>query len=192
MSDLAKSCGFCGEMFSRDKRNTRAYWEKAKYCSQACAGSANRLRIEAMRQTKAETFSKWLIKSDGCWLWSGARDKDGYGIFTYARASYRAAKVALELDGRPVPKGLYACHTCDNPPCVRPDHLYPGTPIQNSADARARGRLAIGSKRSTLTEADVLAIRAASGTHESIAAHYGVSRPAISLIRERKTWRHVP
>jgi hypothetical protein len=182
-----KSCGHCGEVFSRDPRNTWAYWEKAKYCGQACAGLANSKRAEAERISKAEAFTKWVIKSDnGCCEWSGARDKDGYGIFSYAGISDRAAKVALELNGRPVPKGLYACHTCDNPPCVRTDHLYPGTPTQNMADAKERGRL---NPRTKLTPDQVRDIRSATGTHDEIAAAFGVSRPNVSLIREGKTWR---
>jgi hypothetical protein len=181
-----KTCEHCGDVFSRDTRNTWAYWEKAKYCGHACAGMAHRARLEGKRLSKAETFSRWVIKSDGCWIWSGATDKDGYGIFSYGRKSYRAAKLALELDGRPVPKGLYACHTCDNPPCIRPDHLYPGTPTQNMADAIARGRL---NPRTKLTADQVVDIRRAAGTHDEIAATFGVSRANISLIREGKTWR---
>jgi len=186
-----KICASCGEPFARDKRCTWAYWGKAKYCGQACAGIANRARLEANRLTKSESFSKWILKSDGCWPWSGAQDKDGYGVFTYGGVTYRAPKMALELDGRPVPKGLYACHTCDNPPCVRPDHLYPGTPSQNMADAIARNRIRHGAK-AKLSEDDVVAIRAMAGTHEAIARQFGVSPSNVTMIRQRKTWRRVP
>jgi len=182
-----KVCGHCGEVFMRDPRNTWAYWERAKYCGHTCAGLANSKRAEVARLPMAEAFDRWVIKSDnGCHEWSGAKDKEGYGIFSYAGVSYRSAKVALELDGRPVPKGLYACHTCDNPPCVRRDHLYPGTPTQNMADAMARGRL---NPRTKLTPDQVIEIRCATGTHHEIAAAFGVSRASVSLIREGKTWR---
>lgn len=136
----------------------------------------------------SDAFDKWVEKTDGCWNWTGARDKDGYGIFSYARKTRRAAKMALQIDGRPVPAGHYACHHCDNPACVRPDHLYAGTPTENSADAVARQRLRPKTK---LTANQVRLIRSASGTHEEIAASFGVSRANVSLIRESKTWRHI-
>lgn len=187
-----KACEHCGELFGKDPRNTWAYFERAKYCSRQCFGAATTRKADATRATMADEFGRWFAKGDGCWEWTGALDKDGYGVFSYAGKTYRAPKIALELDGRPVPEGLYACHHCDNQPCVRPDHLYPGTPTQNMEDAKSRGRLASGSRRSRLSEADVVAIRASTDTHSAIAAMFGVSRAAISLIKERKTWRHLP
>lgn len=189
MSDrAAKNCAHCGGLFSRDVRNTWAYWQKAKYCSRACAGAAHSARSVANRASLEDAFSKWFTKTDGCWEWEGARDKDGYGIFSYAGKSHRAAKVALQIDGRPVPDGQYACHHCDNPACVRADHLYAGTPTENSADAIARQRLRPASK---LTAEQVKQIRSAPGTHEEIAASFGISRANVSLIREGRTWRHL-
>lgn len=183
-----KTCLHCGKEFFRDKRNTYAYWAKAKYCGHECAGAAHRINMAAKRPPVEKAFAKWFDQSAGCWEWKGARDKDGYGIFTYSRKNYRAAVMALRLDGRPVPAGKYACHDCDNPACVRPDHLYPGTPAQNMADAKRRGRLKPATK---ITAKDVREIRAATGTQDVIAAKYGISRPNVSMIRNRKTWRHV-
>jgi hypothetical protein len=137
-----------------------------------------------------DAFAQWFAKTDGCWEWTGARDKDGYGIFSYEGKSYRAAKIALALDGRPVPTGKYSCHHCDNPACVRPDHLYRGTPTQNASDAKQRNRLNPG-RKAKLNPDQVRAIRTATGTHNEIAATFGVSRATISLIRERKTWANV-
>lgn len=186
-----KACAHCGSIFARDKRNTWAYWERAKFCSRTCNAAAWSITAEKRRPPIEDVFSKYVTKSEGCWPWSGLVDKDGYGVFFHAKKQYRAAAFALGLDGRPVPKGLMACHTCDNPICVRPDHLYPGTAKQNMADAMARGRLRPGAK-AKLTEADVLAIRAASGTHEEIAARFGVVPSNVTLIRQRKTWRNIP
>lgn len=184
-----KTCAHCGGSFTKDPRNTWAYWERAKYCTQSCAGKAWRKTASERRPPIEQEFARWHERGDGCWQWLGARDKDGYGVFNYARKSYRAHAMALRLDGRPPPKGMYACHHCDNPCCVRPDHLYAGTPSDNMADAIARRRLRPNCK---LTEADAAAILAANGDHGTIAETYGVSRSTVSMIKSRRTWRHLP
>jgi len=187
-----KQCAQCGSDFARDVRNTWAYWEKrAKYCSHACAGAANSIRWAAKRPSLEDKFKSHFTKSSGCWEWQGPCDKDGYGLFFYTATQYRAARLALKLDGRPVPSGMYACHHCDNPVCVRASHLYVGSPKQNVEDALRRGRKN-PMTNAKLTEHQVIAIRKAAGTHEAIAAQYDVSRATVSLIRGRRTWRHLP
>lgn len=135
----------------------------------------------------------WHDKPDGCWEWKGARDKDGYGIFTYEAKTYRAAIMALVLLGVERKPGRYACHTCDNPSCVRPDHLYFGSPSDNVADAMQRGRMKVGSAHgaSKLTEKAVVLIREGRSTDAEFAAMFGVSKTAVLLARRGKTWRHV-
>jgi hypothetical protein len=91
-------------------------------------------------------FSRWASPepNSGCWLWEGACDKHGYGQLRFGQGgpgSLRyATHIALELAGRPVPPGRFACHTCDNPPCVNPDHLFIGSQKENMADCIAKGR----------------------------------------------------
>ena len=188
----SKACAWCGSVFYRDKRNTWKYWDLARFCTSACAGKEHSARSERMRPDKQTAFAKWFKRADeGCWQWQGARDRDGYGIFSYAGKTFRAPVVALEFDGRPVPKGMYACHHCDNPSCVRPDHLYCGTPTQNAQDAIRRGRTRLGNK-AKLSPSDVIAIRNATGTHSEIAEQFGISSSNVYFIRSRKTWRSVP
>lgn len=197
-SDVAreKHCAHCGGRFAKDPRNTWAYWSKAKYCSQACAGLAWRQRAAKKRPSFSEAFWARVVRGaeNACWGWKGCTDKSGYPIFVYQRKNYRANRVALELSGRPASKNQYACHTCDNPRCVNPAHLYPGTPTQNMRDAVARGRTQRGSRRycAKLTEADVTAIRATDAPAGELAKRYGVSASNIHMIRSRRTWRHVP
>lgn len=78
--------------------------------------------------------------SDGCWLWNGKRRANGYGIFGLCGYPYGAHRFAYFLINGNIPKGHIICHKCDNPPCVRPDHLYCGTHKDNSKDAWDRGR----------------------------------------------------
>jgi len=189
-----KTCANCGNDFEKDPRNTWAYWAKAKYCNQDCAGEAWSLEAASNRASMRETFERWIDKSQECWLWTGALDKDGYGAFSYAGKTRRAPGVALELDGRKPPPGQFACHHCDNPRCVRPSHLYVGTPASNVRDMVERGRNQRGSEHyaARLTDGDVLAIRASSEADLALSVRYGVSRSNITLIRLRKTWRHLP
>ena len=79
---------------------------------------------------------------DACWPWTGARNgRRGYGSFDHAGAH----RFALELKlGRPLAFGMFACHTCDNPPCCNPLHLFEGTHQDNVDDRQAKGRSAIG------------------------------------------------
>lgn len=192
--ETVKDCAHCRMPFSRDTRNTWAYWEKAKYCSSACAGAAHSAAADDKGSPIGIEFARWFNRGDGCWEWLGARDRNGYGAFSYAGLTRRAHVVALALDGRGPAKGQYACHHCDNPACVRPDHLYPGTPTQNMADAIARNRQQAGVRHyaAKLTDADVITIRASSDAIKIIAAQYGVSASNIAMIRRRKTWKHVP
>lgn len=81
-----------------------------------------------------------LVRPDlgECWIWTGARMR--YGYFQYGKKLIGAHRVAWELRNGPIPDGLYVLHRCDNPPCVRPDHLFLGTAADNTADMVAKGR----------------------------------------------------
>jgi hypothetical protein len=80
-------------------------------------------------------------EGDGCWLWTGSVSSR-YGVFWWEGRRHRAHRVAWEMThGRRFPAGMDACHTCDNPLCVRPDHIFPGTKSDNARDAYMKGRL---------------------------------------------------
>jgi len=93
-------------------------------------------------------FWSYVDKTDTCWLWRGMRNKEGYGLVGIPGRSQprknRAHRVAYELANGPIPKGLFVCHKCDNPSCVRPDHLFLGTANDNSQDMVSKGRVVHG------------------------------------------------
>lgn len=78
-------------------------------------------------------------EDDECWLWKGRRNASGHGRFRLAGKIHYAHRIALSIDGQDITGGL-ACHTCDNPPCVNPAHLYLGTHKTNADDCSSRGR----------------------------------------------------
>lgn len=92
-----------------------------------------------------ERFWMRVIKSDGCWLWTSPRDKDGYGRFRLDKkpgeAKGRMTRVhrfSLELHGVTIAANQQTLHHCDSPPCVRPSHLYAGTSLDNGRDMREK------------------------------------------------------
>jgi hypothetical protein len=134
-----------------------------------------------------------------CWIWTGFCDADGYGHFKWGDRSPGAHRVSWQIHYGPVPEDKpCVLHRCDNPSCVRSDHLWIGTNADNAADRvrKGRGRGAVGerNRNATLIEGDVLTIRrkvAAGEKQVAMARRYEVSRVAIHLICRRKTWRHV-
>lgn len=77
-----------------------------------------------------ERFWPKVDKTDGCWLWTAARNRDGYGMFK-VDAMRLAHRVAYELLVGPIPAGMDLDHTCHAPACVNPDHLRSTTHRQN-------------------------------------------------------------
>ena len=132
------------------------------------------------------------MNGDHCWEWPGVRDSHGYGTLGVGRRKHvKAHRVAWESAVGPIPDGMHVLHHCDNPPCVRPSHLFLGTHDDNMADMARKGR---GTPRSKLTFVQVLHAREllAQGARQSdIAGHFGVDPSTISLIATGKTWKRV-
>lgn len=132
-----------------------------------------------------------------CWEWQASRMNSGYGQFNLRLGKVTTAhRVAWTLICGDIPNGLHVCHTCDNPLCCNPDHLYLGTPAENNADAGRKGHMARdvrGEKNphSKLTTQDVLVIRSSELSNPALASIYGVTSSMIGQIRRRTSWKHV-
>ena len=151
-----------------------------------------------------ERFWKYVNKTADCWLWTGAKTYGGYGVINSGGRDgkiIRAHRLSWELHNGPFPAELDVCHKCDNPSCVRPDHLFLGTAKDNVADMVHKGRARGGAPRGSLhpqaklTEAQVVDIRArhtaGAASQRQLAREYGVDRRAIHQVVYRKTWIHV-
>ena len=75
-----------------------------------------------------------------CWPWVGGIDTGGYGHATFFGASFQAHRLAWEFAHGQIPASMLICHTCDNPPCCNPNHLFLGTPADNMRDMQKKGR----------------------------------------------------
>ena len=184
--ELVKTCLVCGAIFEKDGRYSWAYFSKQRFCSARCSGVHNSKTMK--RVTKSEKFWRHVDERDfsKCWPWQGPRDSAGYGQANWQGRILRAHALSLDLSGRPVPKGMHSCHTCDNKSCVNPAHLYVGTPAQNSRDA-----VLAGSHAKKLCKSDVIEIRASSLGAKSLSELYGVSETMIYQIKSRKKWKHI-
>lgn len=96
----------------------------------------------------AELFWPRVQKSEGCWLWTGAKDRYGYGEWIGVKLPFRGRikphRASWLLHFGDIPQELWVLHKCDNRSCVRPDHLFLGTPLDNNQDMAAKGRSARG------------------------------------------------
>ena len=136
-----------------------------------------------------------------CWPWKGAPDGHGYGRFTIAfKVRRKAHRIAFELHNGSAPKD-HACHSCDNPPCCNPAHLFDGTPLDNMHDMISKGRekhpgnFGKSNGNSKFSDDDVRDIKRRTSigqeTLSDIARSYNVTAQAISMIKRGKNWRWI-
>ena len=190
-----KPCEHCGAMFWANSFNESLGWDR--FCSRVCKEIAMAPSVDE----RLAAHTDRTAGEDGCWPWSGTRNKAGYGVLSHQNRTLRAHVIAWELaNSTTVPNGLLVRHLCPgggNPWCVNPRHLMPGTTKQNAEDRVRDGRQARGSdnKNSRLNEDQVRAIREriAAGEHrKDVALEFGISHEYAQQLVKRKAWKHLP
>lgn len=138
--------------------------------------------------------------AEECWAWMGCKDKNGYGVVNRRKVSkngfIRAHRYSFYLLNAKLPNNM-ACHTCDNPSCVNPNHIYDGTGSDNMRDMIARNRQRAAEQagenngNSKLTLDNVVKIKALlmERNNTEIASEFGVHHSTISAIRRGKIWK---
>jgi len=159
---------------------------------------------------RARFWSKVDVRGGhACWPWKAYRDHRGYGKFGIPRWMagdgphiLLAHRVAYALAYGEPPSDKMVCHRCDNPPCVRPDHLFLGVSADNVRDMWTKGRAfmpkQVGERHHSakLTEAQVLDLRrryrAGGITIQQLATEHGVSMATIGHTLTGRVWKHLP
>jgi len=170
--------------------------------------------------TRAARFWAKVARGNDCWLWQGGRNARGYGMAANGKKSgfILAHRFSYELAYGSIPPGLHVCHHCDNPPCVRPDHLFVGTDADNIADMLRKGRygpprpvlrgdaswsrnhlnrLARGESHglARITATQVLEMRRLRAEGKSLSelmTAFSMSKSQTFRIITRQAWAHIP
>ena len=193
------TCAICAKPFDRGYSMNAKRAANNQFCSPACRATHAANESAADMPERFWSFVGRRGEKE-CWLWNGSLNANGYGQFTWVTAGKRthiATRIAYRLVNGEIPPKMFVCHSCDNPRCVNPAHLWLGTAKDNMQDASKKGRIRSGGLRgeahgcAKLNEISVREIRASNLPRKALANHYGVTPEAISLIVKRKTWRHV-
>jgi hypothetical protein len=137
---------------------------------------------------------------DDCWLWTGTdHSNGGYGRLGWEGKHLQASRAVWWLThGELPPPRVFICHTCDNPPCCNPAHLFRGDAVANNADKLAKGRqvnlFGESNPSARLTEDDVREMRAAHAAGESVpslARRFDYNDSNLRRIIKRELWKHV-
>lgn len=173
-SRLTALCVHCGQSFSRFPS------AMGPYCSHSC-------EYAARRRIPTDRFWTRVDKSSDCWNYQDGSRRYGRVTLENGRRIY-AHRFSWELHFGPVSSGMYVCHHCDNPRCVRPDHLFLGTMADNQRDMVLKGR-----STTRLTASQVRDIRTRYGaggiTQQTLASEFGCHQRTISriVLKQRKS-----
>jgi hypothetical protein len=193
---VPRVCLYCNSPFNAQAHRRPGH---GIYCSLRCA---QRARFP----TPKERFWSKVSKSETCWTWTAKKRPGGYGLFSLGGKMLQAHRVSWTFENGEIPDGMDVCHKCDNPSCVRPDHLFLGTHTDNMHDMIAKGRENMYGRKSAvpkstrgenshtakLTLLQVTEIRRLYAEEHvrvgQLAKLFGVCHSNISLIVHSKRW----
>ncbi len=146
---------------------------------------------------KPVPFCDHVQRGENCWEWIGTKFTNGYGRATVGRKSVGAHRVAWEMWYGAIPTGMYVCHSCDNRACVRLAHLFLGSPAENLADMKAKGRSLTGERnpnvRLTTEQVREIRHRYRNGgiTQAALAIEFGVVEGNVWNVLHGRSWGNV-
>ncbi len=181
-------CSICGK-----KVNARGLCD-THYKQHKRAGTLpERTRTAHMDISDRMEFLSEPVTESGCRIWTGTINAAGYGTISFKNKPNLAHRLSYELTYGEIPEGMKACHKCDTPSCINPNHLFLGTQRENLEDMARKKRGAVGNdyNRSILTDEDVRKIRCDNRLQRVIAEEYGMKRTSIAAIKNGRTWKHV-
>jgi hypothetical protein len=188
------TCKYCAIEFLPTARKSTGV-----FCSRSCVGHYGyRVSSGRRRDRRDQTFMNNVdVRSKSeCWPWKRRVNKFGYGCVSYNGKEELAHRVAFAIANGGKFPDTHACHSCDNPPCCNPAHIWDGTHRQNMDDMMAKNRRnpPVGERNrgAKLTEEDVTLIRSLQDRDATVAARYGVSPSTIRRVRTGAGWKHLP
>lgn len=190
---IDRVCERCGGAFTTWKTN------RGRFCSRECRYAASSEERFWTKVDKNGPVPEHRPELGACWVFTAHRNRKGYGWIWFEGELRQAHRVAFFLaHGRwPEPCAL---HHCDNPSCVRAEHLFEGTLEDNNKDMKAKGRSRGGAptgvrNANAKLDADrVRELRASFGpgvTKASLARRYGICDTTVKKILTGRTWRGV-
>lgn len=145
-----------------------------------------------------EKLTKMSADKGNCREWFRGKSNYGYGITQWNGKLQGAHRLAYMAYKGEIPKGMYVCHSCDNPSCINPDHLFLGTPLANMRDmvrkGRSRGPQGVNHPKAKLTEHQAMLAKACPtkfGSASALSRLFGVNRHVISNIKAGRIWKHL-
>lgn len=136
-----------------------------------------------------EDFWALVDKGNGCWRWKGRPIEGNRGTFCYRGERRLASRLSYFFYYGIEPGDLFVCHRCDNPICVRPDHLFLGTQADNMADAASKGRL--GVKLDVEKVIKLVGMVKDGVVRREVAVMFGISKGTVDKIMYGYVWSHV-
>lgn len=183
-----RACVVCGNPAERtgNKKKSGEYYYTRRCWSCRKLGKG--------QMTIESRFWERVEKTASCWLWTGTKDRYGYGrLGVTASRAQSAHRISWELHHGAIPDAASICHACDNPSCVNPDHLFLGGHADNMRDMAAKDRSLHGTKNvmAKLIPEQVVEIFLSDLTCRELSSNFNVSETTIKNIKRRQTWRRV-
>ena len=161
---------------------------RQKFCGKSCTAKNFKQRIPDFVESVGRRLSDRSKRLDnGCIVYTG-QNNGVYGQVEYRRKTYTSHRASYLIHKGEIPRGMCVCHSCDNPLCINPDHLWLGTYKDNVRDMMDKGRAKYNPRKKISDErfAALVGRIEAGALHRQIAEEFGVSSSYVSMVKTGK------